>query len=123
MSLELHTEHDKVLVVRVSGKLTKADYAAFLPQVDQLLEEHAKISIVFDMHDFHGWDPAAAWEDTKFAFRHFRDIERLAVVGEKRWQKAMAVVCKPFTRAEVRYFTREQSEQAQQWAQAQPAVN
>jgi hypothetical protein len=123
MALELQTEHENLLVVKVSGKLTKADYAAFLPKVNTLIKEHSKISILFDMHDFHGWEAAAAWEDTKFTFRHFHDIERLAIVGETRWQKAMAVVCKPFTRAEVRYFTREQGDEAHQWASAQPATH
>ena len=122
MPIELQTEHENLLVVRASGKLTKDDYAALLPQVDRLIEEHYKISILFDMRDFHGWELAAAWEDTKFAFHHFRDIERLAVVGEKPWQKVMAVVCKPFTRAEVRYYAHEQSEQAHQWLQAPRAA-
>lgn len=56
------------------------------------------------MHDFHGWELAAAWEDTKFSMRHFHDSERLAMVGEKAWQHWMAVFCKPFTKADVRYF-------------------
>jgi hypothetical protein len=122
MPIELQTEHENLLVVKVSGKLTKDDYAVFLPKVDQLVKEQHKISILFDMHDFHGWEVTAAWEDTKFAFHHFRDIERLAVIGEKPWQKAMAVVCKPFTRAEVRYYTHDQSEHAYQWLQVQPAA-
>ena len=123
MPIELHTEHENLLVVKASGKLTKDDYATFLPEVDQLIKEQHKINILFDMHDLHGWEAAAAWEDTKFAFHHFRDIERLAVIGEKRWQKAMTVICKPFTRAEVRYFTRQQSDEAHQWLQAQPAAH
>jgi len=122
MSLELSIEHENLLVVHASGKLTKEDYAAFLPTVDQLIQEHHKINILFDMHDFHGWEAAAAWEDTKFAWHHFRDIERLAVIGEKRWQRGMAVICKPFTRAEVRYFTHAQGEQAREWLQALPAA-
>ena len=122
MSLELHTEHEHLLIVRATGRLTKDDYVAFLPKVDQLIKDQLKISILFELHDFHGWDIAAAWEDTKFAFHHFRDIERLAVIGEKRWQKAMTVLCKPFTQAEVRYFTRAQTEQARQWLQEQPAT-
>ena len=122
MPIELQTEHENLLVVKVSGKLTKDDYATFLPKVDQLIKEQHKINILFDMHDFHGWEFAAAWEDTKFAFHHFRDIVRLAVIGEKRWQKEMAVVCMLFTRAEVRFFMRQQSEVAHHWLQAQPAA-
>jgi hypothetical protein len=31
-------------------------------------------------------------------------MERLAMVGETRWQHGMATFCKPFTTATVHYF-------------------
>lgn len=57
---------------------------------------------MFDMNDVHGWEVSAAWEDFKFGIGHFSDIERLAMVGETRWQEGMARLCKPFTKAGVR---------------------
>ena len=42
------------------------------------------------MKDFHGWDAGALWEDIKFDLKHFSDIERVAMVGEKKWQKGMS---------------------------------
>ena len=42
-------------------------------------------------------------------------IERLALVGEKRWEAGMAVFCKPFTTAEVRYFDESKAEEAAEW--------
>lgn len=36
--------------------------------------------------------------------KHMSDIERIAMVGEKRWQHGMAIFCKSFIKAEVRYF-------------------
>lgn len=76
-----------------------------------------KIGILFDMHDFHGWGTGALWEDGKFAMKHFRDIGRLAVVGEKRWQKGMAAFCRPFTKAKVRYFDHNYEDEADAWLQ------
>ncbi len=32
------------------------------------------------------------------------DIERVAVVGDKKWEKEMVVACQPFTKAKIRYF-------------------
>jgi hypothetical protein len=55
------------------------------------------------------------WEDIKFDVKHFRDIERLALVGEKKWEEGMATFCKPFTTAEVRYFDRAQVDDAREW--------
>ena len=123
MAVEIQELSDgRVLLLKVSGKLAKEDYERFVPDVNRLIELHGKIRILFEMHDFHGWSAGALWEDTKFAFNHFRDIERLAVIGEKRWQKGMTTFCKPFTKAEIRYFEHDQADQARQWLQEEPAV-
>src|ERR1035437_2699163 len=94
----------KMLVVHVSGKLTAADYEHFVPEFERLVGLHGKLRVLFDMTGFHGWTTGALWEDTKFAMHHFSDIERLAIVGEKKWQEGMATFCKPFTKATIRYF-------------------
>jgi len=119
MALQLQVENEKVLVVSVSGKLTKEDYEDLVPEVDRLIQEHGKIRILFEMRDFHGWNAGAIWEDTKFAFRHFHAIERLAVIGEKSWQKGMTIFCKPFTGAQIKYFSHAQADEACQWIQEQ----
>ncbi len=116
MPLELHEENEgKMLVVIASGKLTREDYEHFVPEVDRIVQSKGDINILFDMHDFHGWHAAAMWEDAKFAFKHFHSIARLAVVGEKTWQKEMTMLAKPFTRAEVQYFNRSELEKAKTW--------
>ena len=64
------------------------------------------------MHDFHGWTLGAVWEDAKFDLRHFSHIERLALVGDTKWEAGMAMFCKPFTTAKVRYFDESKAEEA-----------
>ncbi len=110
-------ESDKFIKVHVSGKLTKEDYAHFVPEVERLIEQHGKIRILFEMHDFHGWHAGALWEDVKFDLKHFNDIERLAMVGETRWQEGMSTFCRPFTTAKIKYFTHEHMDEARSWLQ------
>jgi hypothetical protein len=49
--------------------------------------------------------------------KHFNDIERLAFVGDGKWEKGMAVFCRPFTTAEIKYFDHAEIESARQWVQ------
>jgi SpoIIAA-like/HEAT repeats len=105
----------KLLEVNVTGKLVKEDYEKFVPAVDRAVKQRGKIRMLVEMHDFTGWTASALWEDTKFAVHHFRDIERLAVVGEKKWEQGMAAFCKPFTTATVRYFDHTQAAEARDW--------
>jgi hypothetical protein len=108
----------RILEVAASGKLTDADYQRFVPEFERLAKQHGKIRVLFELSQFHGWEARAAWDDLKLGVKHFRDIERLALVGENKWQKWMAEFCKPFTTAQVRYFDRSDAEQARAWIEA-----
>jgi hypothetical protein len=112
------TNEGKVLEIQMSGKLAKEDYEHLVPELERLVKAHGKIRLLVEMHDFHGWTAGALWEDIKFDTKHFRDIERLAMVGETKWQHGMAVFCKPFTTAKIRYFDRTAIDQARAWLTA-----
>lgn len=116
MPIQLSEENGgKLLVVHVSGKLAKEDYKHFVPEFERLLKQHGKLQMLFDMTGFHGWELAAAWEDLKFDIKHFSDIERVAMVGETKWEQGMTMFCKPFTAAEVRYFDHAHAAEARRW--------
>ncbi len=116
MSIQLIEENGgKILVVHVSGKLVKADYPDFVSEFERLVRQHGKLLVLFDMTGFQGWDSGAAWEDIKFDMKHFADIRRMAMVGNKKWQHGMATFFKPFTKATTRYFDHTDTVQARKW--------
>lgn len=108
----------KILDVKISGKLTKQNYETFVPQVERIIKESGKIRILVEMIDFHGWEVGALWEDIKFDLKHFGDIERLAIVGDTKWEAGMATFCKPFTSATIKYFDESKLADARAWIQA-----
>ena len=116
MAIELiENAEAKSLEVKISGKLSAADYATLEPGVEKLIADSDKIRILFIMHDFHGWDLGAVWEDIKFATKHCTDIEKVAMVGEKTWEEWMATICKPFTMSSIKYFEAGQEAEAREW--------
>lgn len=124
MSVELTEEMDgKLLTVRLTGKLSKEDYELFTPEVERLIDRHGKIRMLVVMEDFHGWDAGALWEDIKFDWKHFSDVERLALVGNTKWEKGMATFCKPFTTADVKFFTPDDLGEARRWLQELPIAS
>ncbi len=121
MPIEFLTTDDadhRILEVRATGRLTRNDYAKFLPEVERRIRERGKLRLLLLLHDFHGWDAGGLWEDIKFDARHYSDIERLAIVGEKKWEHWMAIFCRPFTTATIRYFDRSQVQDAMRWLAA-----
>ena len=101
--------------VHVSGKLTRDMYEEIGPLFNGQIAEHGKLRVLVVMEDFHGWTAGALWEDVKFDVKHFKDIERLAIVGESKWQQGMAVFCRPFTTAQIRYFETSRIDEARAW--------
>lgn len=116
MSVELQPEAEgKILHVRLSDKLAREDYESLMPAFERLIAEHGKLRILLKMDHFHGWTAGALWEDIKLDFKHFNDVERIAMVGDKAWEKSMSVFCKPFTTATIRYFDQSQIGEAREW--------
>ena len=116
MPIQIKEENGgKLVAVQVTGKLVRADYEHFVPEFERLIRQHGKLRVLFDMADFHGWDAGAVWEDIKFDIKHFVDIERLAMVGDKKWQHGMAMFFRPFTKATIRYFDHAEATEARKW--------
>jgi SpoIIAA-like len=113
--IELLQSSDKILGFKMSGKLHDEDYKKFVPLVDAAVSKAGKVRLLAQFHDFHGWDLHALRDDIKFSTTHCTKIERVAIVGEKAWEKWMAKVCKPFTMAKIRYFDASDAEAAQAW--------
>ncbi len=114
-NIELEENGVRIVILTFTGKVDKADYELFVPQLEGLLEEKKPVRILVELREFQGWTVGALWEDTKFGAKHFNDIDRLAVVGDRRWEKGLAAFIKPFTTADVRYFDIQEMETARAW--------
>lgn len=112
---QLSRSSGKVIGFKLSGKLHDEDYKHFVPLVDAAIAQQGKVRMLAQFHDFHGWDLHALWDDTKFSTTHCSKIERIALVGEKKWEEYMAKVCKPFTMAKIEYFDAAKIEDAWKW--------
>jgi len=106
---------DNILAVKLSGKLHDEDYKMFVPLVDAAVAKSGKVRLLAQFHDFEGWDLRALWDDIKFSTTHCTAFERIALVGEKKWEQWMAKVCKPFTMAKIQYFDAAQLDAARAW--------
>ena len=105
----------KILGFKMTGKLHDEDYKHFVPTLEAAIKAHGKVRLLAQFEDFHGWDLHALWDDTKFATKHCADVERIALVGDKKWEEWMARVCKPFTLAKLQYFDIKDVDDAWKW--------
>ncbi len=111
-------DEENLIYLKITGKLTTQDFDSFTPIMDQKIEKYGKVSMLVELNDFHGWTAGAAWEDAKLDLKHYSDFEKIAIVGDKSWEKGLAIFSKPFTAAKVRYFNANEEgklEEAKGW--------
>ena len=104
-----------LIATRATENLTEADYDKLLPLLNNIVEKYKKIRWYFEMEGFEGWTPKAFWKDLKFDVQHANDFEKVAMIGDKKWEKWMTDLMKPFTSAEVKFFDLEEKEIAKRW--------
>jgi SpoIIAA-like len=110
----LRTEGN-ISAVRVSGKLSDKDYKDLTPHWEKMIAMHGKIRMLIEMEEFDGWDLHAGWDDFRFNIKHGHEIERCAMLGDKKWEEWLTKAALPFARGRVRYFDRSQADEAWEW--------
>ncbi len=89
---------------KVSGDVTKADYEVLTPAVEKAVGQHGSVNVLLDLTGFH-WEKISAWAaDLHFGHEFHDKIERMAIVGDKKWEKYLAHLASPFYAKDSKYF-------------------
>jgi hypothetical protein len=106
-----------MLGFRVSGTVSKDDYAVLAAEVGNLVKQHGQVSLLLDLEDFKR-EKASAWgADLKFGREYHQKIAKMALVGDKKWEEWLAKLAEPFYAREARFFHTEEREDAWAWLQ------
>ncbi len=94
------------LSLKVQGKLTHADYNRINPVVDAALEgvSEPMVNVFIDASKMEGWELRAAWDDFKFGLKHNNEFNKIAIFGNKKWQKYVSKIGNWFISGEVQFF-------------------
>jgi hypothetical protein len=100
---------------KVSGTVDKGDYEVLTQGVQALVHEMGDINVLLDVTEFH-WEKVSAWgADLKFGHDYHNKITKMAIVGDKKWQKWASHLAAPFYAREAQYFDAEVVESAWEW--------
>ena len=112
---QLEQSSGNIIGFKISGTVTKDDYAALVPAVESLVDEVGDINMLFDLSEFH-WEKVSAWSaDMKFGSDYRKKINKMAIVGDKKWQKWLTSIVDPFFAREAEYFHTDDSQAAWAW--------
>ena len=123
MSAEIAKESGHVLTMKVSGTLSQAELAGMQSATASVIRAGGKWRILVLTENFEGWERGGTWNDFSVMSLD-ASIERMAIVGEPRWQEMTllftAAGMRPFP---IRYFEPAQINAARQWLDAREQNN
>ena len=105
----------KVLGFKAVGTVTKEDYKVLVPEVKSIVDKEGSISMLLDLRQFK-WENIDAWmADINFSRAYHQKIDKMAIVGDKNWEKWITALAKPFYSKKARFFYLEDIDSAWKW--------
>jgi hypothetical protein len=116
MPCEIVEKEESLITIKISGVLKRSELAQMERVAIEAMGPGRKIKFLILTESFQGWDNKSNWEDVSFQSEYDEQIEKIAIVGEKRWQDlAEAFVGKGLRSMEIRYFTPSETAMARIW--------
>jgi hypothetical protein len=108
---------EKAIGFKFSGKFVAEDYDVIFHKLDEAIATSGKINMLVLLEDFKwrgGLEGAKA--DFEMGTHQYRQVEKAAFIGEKKWQEWMIKIIDPFTRrTDERFFGLDQLDEAWDW--------
>jgi len=119
MSISVHHEQDNIYRLDVSGILQKRDLERSQEFLVKEMQRIGNVRLLFVLNGFEGWDQRDDWRDMGFYVKYGSSIERIAIVGDQRWEpETMMFTGAGLRRAPVQFFPEASVAQARTWLSA-----
>jgi len=116
MSANLEQSDNRLLVLHVGGELKKSELDAVQSVFAEKIAGAGTVKLLVLLEDFTGWERDEAWGDTDFFFSHRNDFEKIAVVGDPRWEaQVLAFMGAGLRKGPVKFFPETIESEARAW--------
>lgn len=115
---ELSGSMGNIMAFEIRGKVSLDEEKMWLTRIDEAVKVHGKVRFLVVLHEDAGWGIRAGIEDIRWGMKHTENIERIAIVTDRRIWKWLAEVEEPMARrigVEERRFSLEDLEEAWRW--------
>lgn len=102
---ELDGSTGRNLGFRISGDVTRDDYDVLRPDTESAIADYGSVNLICDLTDFK-WEKISAWKsDLEFGHDFRKKIDKLAIVGNHKFERLIADVAHPLYAIDSKYFT------------------
>ena len=116
MPASIQREEGNLFRIHISGILRQAELKDVQAVAAREIRRLGRITLLFVLEQFQGWERGADWSDLDFYAAHDKDIDKIAIVGDEKWRDhGMAFAGAGLRKAAVRFFPPTESAQARAW--------
>ena len=116
MSFEIVDNSGGMVTIRLSGKLTYAEYAEGQKKMGEIIRQQGKMRGLILIENYLGNEKEGDWGDISFQAEYDPFIEKMAVVGDRKWKiGALLFTGKGVRRIPIEYFEPADLAQAKAW--------
>ena len=116
MPIAMHHEGDNTYRLDISGVLSRAEFRQCEAELTSELDRGGSAKLLCVLTAFEGWERHADWNDLAFYVNYGDAIERIAIVGDRRWQDlTMMFASADLRRAPVEFFPEHEVARARAW--------
>lgn len=104
-----------VLAWHASGTVTREDVRDFQQQLRAAAPTNGGARVLLDLVAMNGADLDAIWQDAKQSLEYVQRIDRVAVIGDARWEEWLTRLAAMVPGIHARYFAPTQVIEARAW--------
>jgi hypothetical protein len=116
MPASIQHESGNLFRIHISGVLRQAELLDVQAVAAQEITRLGRITLLFVLEQFQGWERGADWGDLDFYAAHDKDIDKIAIIGDEKWRDhGLAFSGAGIRKAAVRFFRPAEGAQARAW--------
>ena len=97
------------------GKLTDEDLHNLTVRIERILENHGSFLLYVDLEFFKGWEWQTAWDKNVYGKKYWDQIEKIAFVGNQKWEQMINKIAQNLKNGDKRYFSIAHHSMAIEW--------
>ena len=116
MSYEILDNSGGVVTIRLSGKLTYAEFVEGQKKLGEIIRQQGRSRGLVLIENYLGNEKEGDWGNVSFQAKYDQFIEKMAIVGDRKWEdEALLFTGKGVRRVPIEYFEPADLAKAKAW--------
>jgi len=111
----IETEDPKLIAVKICDRITKDEFIQVKTEIEKVISQYGKFRFLIEAAGLEVPSPGFFMEDFKFILHNHKHAERVAMIGNKTWEKIWLEFVKLLTSVDVRFFDVSNKAEAWEW--------